>query len=307
MTHPLPLSYLNRFLGSVADCLDAFTAALFVFEHETKRLKLRAFHSLSDAVIPDVVIEEGQGFLSWVMRHQRPLQVPRFNRDSRSLGFYDRDAGLKSFLAVPLPDKAGVLCVDSKARFAFSAKHEKILEALAVTAYELLSAETSRGLLGFYASLLRWQMSCYESHEAAVIDLLQILSLDTAIVARHLVGTSFVVVEDVLGVDPGCPTPGLFRGEKIRLGQGITGWVAKHRSSILLDKRKNYAGKSFLLRPGEPFVFGPVVVGVFCPSMAEVLGINYCFVFSGDGDTSCWPSDFLRIMEFVLKGLTPWH
>jgi len=134
----LPASYLNRVMGSVADCLDAFSACLFVSGVSGSSLRLKAFHSLSDSVIPGAVIEEGQGFISWVMKNQKPIHVPRFNRDSRTLGFYRDDAGLKSLLAVPLPGKAGVISVDSRSRFAFLPKHERILRSLGEAVLELL-------------------------------------------------------------------------------------------------------------------------------------------------------------------------
>ncbi len=305
MSRPLPRPYLHKFIGSVVDCLDAFTAALFIFEPDKKRLKLEAFHSLSDAIVPEAVIEEGKGFLSWVMKHQRPVHVPRFNRDSVSLGFYNKDVGLKSFLAVPLPDEAGVLCVDSRSRYAFSVKHERILHALAETACQLLKAERNRGLLDFYARVMKWQMASYETHEEALVDLLNALDFEVAIVARHLVDTSFIVVEDILKGE-GRAGQSLI-GEKIPLSQGIAGWIAKHESSILLERRRRDSERGYLLRSGEPFKSGPVVAAIFCPNEGEGLGMNYCFVFSGSADVSKWPTDFLQVMEFLLKGLLPWH
>lgn len=307
MRHPLPGQCLNGFLGSVADCLDAFTAALFIFDDEKRGLRLRAFHSLSEAVIPGVVIRDGQGFVSWVMKHQRPVQVPRFRRDSRTLGFYQKDAGLKSFLAVPLPDKKGVLSVDSRSRFAFAVKHERILEAMAVTACELLNAEKAAGRLEFYSAVMEWQMRGHEDSRRAVSEFLGILGLDTAIVARHLEDRSFIVVVDVLeragkGLDART-----LRGEKVGLHEGMAGWVVRHESSILLEGHQEGSKRSFLLRPNEPFSFGGVVAGVFCPSMGEGLGVDYCFIFSGETDTASWPPDILKILEFFVKGFVPWH
>ncbi len=307
MRHPLPGQYLNRFLGSVADCLDAYTAALFVFEEKTRELRLRAFHSLSEAVMPGAVIGEGQGFVSWVMKNQRPVQVPRFRRDSRTLGFYQEDAGLKSFLAVPLPEKTGVLSVDSRSRFAFAVKHERILETMAVTVYELLNAEKTAGRLEFYSAVMEWQMRGRENFRRAVSGLLDILGLDTAIVVRHLGDSSFIVVEDVVNREGKGIDARKLRGEKAGLNEGMAGWVAKHESSILLERHQKSSKRGFLLRSGEPFTFGTVVAGVFCPSTGDGLGVDYCFIFSGEADTASWPPDILKILEFFLKGFVPWH
>ncbi len=303
----MPAQYLNNFMGSVADCTDAFTAGLFVSEAGTARLRLRAFHSLSDAVIPDAVIGDGQGFLSWVMKNQRPIQVPRFNRDSRTLGYYSEDVGLKSFLSVPMPGRAGVICVDSRSRFAFAVKHERILESIASAALDLLEAERQKALAGFYSRIMRWQMTSFNGPGAAMEAFLDILCLETAVILRHLEGTSFLVVEDLRQKHVVRGPAVDIRGERIPLGQGMAGWVAKHRSSILMDRRSRGTEKRFILFPEEPLVSGPTVAGIFCPSGNRDLDVNYCFMFAGEADPSSWPPEFLEIMEFLLKGLVPWH
>ncbi|RUM91014.1 MAG: hypothetical protein DSZ23_01815 [Thermodesulfatator sp.] len=308
MSQPLPRQFLNNFMGTVADCLDAFTAALFVYEPETRRLCLNQYHSLSDNIVPRAVIEEGHGFVSWVMKNQRALQVPRFNRDSRTLGFYSTDVGLKSFLAVPLPEMAGVLCVDSRSRFAFAQKHERILESLARTAYNFMVAEKGSLQARFYSSILKWQMTSHEDRRTALESLAELLGFEVAIAARHLVGTSFVVIEDIVQKGDASHVAMKFQGEKVPLGQGIAGWVARHESSILLERDSAQPRKGSLLVPDEPFMFGPVVAGVFCGNEGEdTLDVNYCFVFSGDADTSSWPGDILKVLEFLLKGRLPWH
>ncbi len=303
----MPASYLNRFMGSAADCLDAFTAGLFVADSATGKLKLEAFHSLSDAVIPGAVIGEGQGFLSWVMKNQRPLQVPRFKRDSRTLGFYADDVGLKSFLAVPLPRQAGVICVDSRSRFAFSAKHERILESLGNAVVELLDAERSRAQADFYARVMQWQMKSFSGCKEAVAAFLEVLGLDAAVVVRHLEDTSFFVVEDVFRKGEPVRSTEDLRGKRFPLGQGMAGWVAKHRSSLLLDRRKRDKEQGFILHPDEPLNPGPVVIGIFCPYKDHALVVNYCFLFSGPADISFWPDNIVNMLEFLLKGLLPWR
>ncbi len=304
----MPASYLDKVMGSVADCLDAFSACLFVSGVSGSSLRLKAFHSLSDSVIPGAVIEEGQGFISWVMKNQKPIHVPRFNRDSRTLGFYRDDAGLKSLLAVPLPGKAGVISVDSRSRFAFLPKHERILRSLGEAVLELLDAEKSRALADFYSGIMKWQMTAFKSNGEAVRALLEVLGLDTVIVVRHLEDTSFYVVEDVVGRGrPGGRSGKGLYGKRIPLGQGLAGWVVKHRSGILLDRRRKGTEPGLLLFPGETLDPGPVALGVFCPSEKEGLDVSYCFLFSGSADTSFWPADVVNMLEFLLKGMLPWH
>ncbi len=334
MSQPLPGQSLDRFAGSVADCLDAFTVALFVVEAKSRRLRLRAFHSLSDSIIPGAVIGEGKGFISWVMKNQRLLHVPYFRRDSRTLGFYSADKGLKSFMAVPLPGRMGVLSADSRSRYAFSSKHERILEAQAVVACELLEAEKAAGLLDFYSSVLKWQMTEFDNCREALSGLLDLLGLDTAAVVHHLPGKQFLVVEELInrgdhhlleggiacsslpgheesvcrGPQDGCDCfNSILRDVKIGLNEGIAGWVVKHRTGILLERRHESERQGSLLCRDEPFRFGPVILGVFIPCRDQDIRADYGFVFSGDADMALWPSNITEIIEFLLKDVVPWH
>lgn len=102
-------------------------------------LELAGFHSLATDLEETCFIPEGSGLIGWVAKHRRGIHVSPFEHDSRTLGIYRSDQGLKSFIGVPVdlsmdglgPKAVGVVCCDSKKSFAFSKLQGKLLEDLA--------------------------------------------------------------------------------------------------------------------------------------------------------------------------------
>lgn len=103
-------------------------------------LELGAFHSLSNSVVKNCRLSSETGLIGWVAKHKRSIHVSPFDRDSRTLGIYAEDQGLKSFIGVPIKlgeaftsqhSLAGVITCDSKKSYAFSKLQGKLIENLA--------------------------------------------------------------------------------------------------------------------------------------------------------------------------------
>lgn len=119
-------------------------------------LELVAFHSLSNDVIGSARLSCEAGLIGWVAKHKRSIHVSPFDRDSRTLGIYNADQQLKSFIGipVPLPDGyvsgnklCGVIACDSKKSFAFSKLQGKLLDDLAKETSGLIKLR-SKGAVG---------------------------------------------------------------------------------------------------------------------------------------------------------------
>ena len=87
----------------VSNVTEAYSACLFLENKRRKVFQLTTYHSLSPHIIPDASIKGAQGFMGWVLDNNTPLSLNQFDKDAMSLGYYNRDEDLKSFLAVPLP------------------------------------------------------------------------------------------------------------------------------------------------------------------------------------------------------------
>ena len=99
---------------------------MFVAEREGRPLKLRAFKSLSSHIDPEAVIQPGAGLLGWAHKTGRVVNVDQVSFETERLLFYTRDEEIKSFMAVPLPEIAAVLAMDSKRRYIFTEKSAKL-------------------------------------------------------------------------------------------------------------------------------------------------------------------------------------
>jgi signal transduction protein with GAF and PtsI domain len=122
------VSPLDELVQLAANTTDAFTTALFLRYSRDQRYYLASHCSLSKHVDPRFAFSEGEGYWGWVVRHERPLNISPFNQVYGPLGIYRRREEVKSFLAVPLERKLGVLSVDSKATYVFTDRVAKLLQ-----------------------------------------------------------------------------------------------------------------------------------------------------------------------------------
>ena len=106
--------------------LDGFSVVLFVADKEGCSLRLRAHQSLSAHIDPGILIEPGAGLVGWVHKTGRMVNVDQVSFETERLLFYTRDEEIKSFMAVPLPEIAAVLVMDSKKRYIFTEKSSKL-------------------------------------------------------------------------------------------------------------------------------------------------------------------------------------
>ncbi|MDA8163871.1 MAG: hypothetical protein M0017_02395 [Desulfobacteraceae bacterium] len=246
---------LSQYLDVVTNVMEAYTAALFtVADPQEKTLKIFSCRSFSKKIDPSCLLAPGEGFVSWVHREQKSVLVKNFDRSTTTLKFYREDEEIKSLLAVPLPDKEGVLYVDSKKSYRFTEEKEKICHQLAITALALIRGEQEEAEKRVVDNLLGLSDEMDEllgregAREALLRDGLEIVSrrlgLDFAF---------FVVPEEVVHY---CQ-PGARAGHYIHRTvppssfsrDGLLGWSIKNRKKIVREKISG--AKSFVLNKEE--------------------------------------------------------
>jgi signal transduction protein with GAF and PtsI domain len=136
----LPEQGLKALIQLISNVTEAFTAALFLYTPERERLFIKCHHSLSMHINPQVQIQVGNSLIGWVAKNNRPVNIAQFDRDTRNLKLYQRDEGIKAFLAVPVEGE-GVLMVDSKRNYVFTEKDQKILQDFARLVHQFLASE----------------------------------------------------------------------------------------------------------------------------------------------------------------------
>lgn len=128
---------LQDLVALVADVLEAFTAALLLEDQDGRHLKIVALQSLSDNVAVSLQLPMDGGFWTKLVRGGVPYHETYFEGDSARLGIYTSDEGIRAFMTAPVGEK-GLLWVDTRRTYSFTAKHLKILVELAATAVNIL-------------------------------------------------------------------------------------------------------------------------------------------------------------------------
>ncbi len=120
------LGQLIKLVGNVAD---AYTSALFTMEPGEKNLTLREHFTLSHNLDREVKIAVGKGPIGLAAQTRKPQLIENFDQNARLLGIYKKNEHLKSFIALPViyGDHVAVLAIDTKERYQFPVKLQKIL------------------------------------------------------------------------------------------------------------------------------------------------------------------------------------
>jgi GGDEF domain-containing protein len=246
---------LNDIIALLSNCLDAYTAALFVWDEDNKLLGLRAVHSLSKHIIPKVQFStESGGLVGWVAKNNQPLSVDHFDRDTKILPYYDSDENIKSFLAHPLQKGAGVICVDSKRQYVFTNKHQKLLSGFATVVGNTLNAgKTSRR-----HQMVRQLLTLWHRADALPADADDPVPYITRLLGNScpfLRADAGLVAVPVKGGECLQPiaasgeVPQTLLKESYPIDQGIMGWIFQNRKSLVIRKFRS-TGRI-------PFLFGP--------------------------------------------------
>lgn len=111
----------------LADAVNAYTAAFFVFDPARGTLELFSWHTLSKNLIPRCSIGAGEGVEGLVHKSGETVSIANFARDARALRYYSADEDIKAFLGTPVRG-VGVLIADSKRSYSFTDRERKMLE-----------------------------------------------------------------------------------------------------------------------------------------------------------------------------------
>ncbi len=294
MDQPSQPACLNHLIQMVSNFFDAHTAALLMANHDRSVLRLTAWETLSPHLVPGCEIKTGQGLIGWVAKEGKNLHVTRFSRDTKTLGIYSEDAHIKAFLAAPLPGSRGVIMVDSKNRYAFPEKKQRILNNCAQVALVLYSSLVHEEELNFYRACHQWMTTEFPGPESALNGLLRLLGMRSGLVIFK--PNNIERLEIAALIHP-AGTGKFKKGMIIKQMNGLAAWILAHKQGILLDRPGADHHKSFILYPDEPIERGSVVVGLFQPARCG----SFAWILTGDKKTRGLPKGVLDLLAANLK------
>lgn len=264
---------IQQFVRLVSNATDAFTAALFLFdERGGARLKLAAYQSLSNAIIPEAEIPMGYGLVGWVAKNERSAHATNFARDTKTLKFYSKDEDIKSFAAAPLFDNnrvIGVLSIDSKKQYVFTDKMLKLLDEFAANLARVIVESRRRVSLGSEAEAFGglFELTGKITACSKISELTNILrlGLPSVIPHDHLALAVKSAEDDGFHMIKAASTASAERGGVLPLTHFRLGWVIQQARPIQIPDLKGAAAfpggegyKSFI---GAPMVIGEQVTG----------------------------------------------
>ncbi|MBW2091764.1 MAG: GAF domain-containing protein [Deltaproteobacteria bacterium] len=275
----------------ISNTTEAYTSALFLAPKQGEPLRLAAYHSLSQNINPDITIGPGEGLVGWVFKNNKAVNITKFTQDTRRLLFYRTDESIKSFMAVPLPAVNGVLAVDSKQRYVFTEKSQKILyqfgQLIQITLKRLRSINEGRYRKEAMQFLSDLEGTLYERNQSG-----HYLKTAAALL-RQFVGADACFLAGVLPEDKNHYQLVAFDAHRpynlgktyFPVNQGLMGWVMKEKKTLNLGRIPLGADKSYILYSGEPFkdftvfaglplIWGRRLQGAVCLSARESMKID---------------------------------
>lgn len=292
---------LDIFVEAVQDCFDAHTTALFVVVSDTTALdwnsgdifeaseaELVSYSSLSDKIIKDLTLKAGQGLLGWCLKSGEFLHATDFKRDTRTLGIYSEDVGIKAIMVAPIGGRrSGVLMVDSRNQYTFSEKKQRQFKSMAALCGSLVESYLDQEKLSFFNRFIKEYNKLKNGGETALKALLRITGLD--------VGVRLQIRDGKFFVDRIIPY-GIQRKNEYFLKdiKGLTSFLIKHKRPIFLDRFKALRDTR-----GDVSPLGPTVVGIPILNTEDMTGSVW--VLSGRKKLLGWPKGLENILEDVLK------
>jgi signal transduction protein with GAF and PtsI domain len=260
----MPSSYradkeIQGLIELIGNTLDSYTTALFLAPQPGQPLQMAAHLSLSQHILPQVRIASGEGLVGWAYKNKKTINIAKFDQDTRRLLFYGSDEDIKSFLAVPLSDTPGVLVADSKQRYIFTDKLQKIFFGFAQVIEQAVGRmqEVDKGrrraealtFLNRLEGILfrRDQAGQYLQQSAALLR--GYVRSDACFVARVLPEERdryHLVAHDL-------NRPYRIQRELFNADEGLMGWVMREKKALFLQRARLDTDKSYIFYPDEPF------------------------------------------------------
>lgn len=285
-----PLLYFVKFLH---DMYEAHSTVIFGCSEET--LVLVQGFSHSELFLPQAVIEMRSGLYRQVTTERRSLLIKEYSQDPDQLGYYRGPVQVSSVMIAPvvlIDEVVGVLVVDRKTG-SFEEREKTIFDEAAKTA-------------GFLLAMLRlYEKARYEvQHLSSIaelaeklhkrLDLKEILS-DAITAFKNFMccdDVSIAQVDEVNNFGEVIVSTYIKEHTTFSLSDGLVGFVARHRNSIIkddLNKGNLVVFRKDIKTPNASFV------GVPIQQDDELLGV----VWLEDHQCRRYDEDDVRILSIL--------
>ncbi len=294
----------DKLLELVSNVTEAYTTAVFLADNKKRILKMWKYYSLGDNVNHNAKIPFGTGPIGIVAETKTDFDLTKFSeRDSSLLKIYSKNESIKSFLAVPIINKEGilegVLTIDSKKTYFFSSKQQKLLKLFAeqfslllnnLKVQKFIDTETSdiQFLCDFCDEITKIQ-DIEPILQLAVNSIKQLVECDGYFISLRFNKSKHGEFRIELS-----QSRKDIKGLKFSDQYGLAGCVIKDKKPFLLSNRKEDLG-SYIFTPSESIGRVRSFLGVPLVYNDDVLGL-ICLVDSKEGTFSQRDLKIISIM-----------
>ena len=278
------LGHLIDLIGNVAD---AYTCALFTTESSEKELVLSECFTLSRNLDRGAKIAFGEGPIGKAAQTRKTQLIENLDQNTRFLRIYNKNEDLKSFMALPViyGDQVAVLSIDTKERYQFSVKLQKILSEFTQQIawnLEASSLEQSTTFEPVFQEINSYCRLLAESPDrSSIAD--RLTQIPTSLVPCPAIAVTWF--DENLSVGRISGHRGFandLSNTQVHLGKGLVGSCAKRRSPLLLHMHEGR--KSIIFSENEksedlqsaaaiPIQHNDTLYGVLLAGSAEPDGV----------------------------------
>lgn len=268
------MKFYNHFLSLICSVFDAYSGVLFLKDNKNKnRYNLAGYFSLGDNKFAEYIEDSGKGVISWIIKNERPILISNFDRRTDTiLDYYsgENKIEIKSLMGCPLDSKLGALCVDSKNKFSFTEKDQKILHHFSKIIFslhnELYESKKLRIECDFYRSIqiIEGLKRDYQRWKDFLKSFLNTIVQSTGfkyclLVARDEKGEGYYIEDWNIPI---------FSNEnlmnrKFPIESGVVGWVFKHGRSLINSETKGKVilfDRNIKTKPFKSLICLPIVI-----------------------------------------------
>ncbi|MDD5674332.1 MAG: diguanylate cyclase [Chitinivibrionales bacterium] len=301
---------LDNLLSSVVYFMSrnfkAYSALGFIYEPQRKVFALNAFHSTSTAIIPNVEIPLGKGFVGRIGTEKHSFLSGDLSMYNFDILYYSGGEMVNAILTVPITSEQnellGALVVDSKEKYAFTDYHKDAIKRFSFLAAALITnvrmrvrqEQTAKQLKIFYEASQRYisALSVDAVFEVLANMVTQLTNCIRTVAIVFNRATETGTIRKIHG------TPHeLAEGFEFPITAGLYSFALQKRKVVNVGDFSQYAGKFYRFTPEEtpPPWTGSLIILPILDDEARCLGL-----FSVESDR---PYAFTGEIEQVLSTL----
>jgi diguanylate cyclase (GGDEF)-like protein len=299
----------DRLIELVSNVTEAYTTAIFLADNQKRILRLWKFYSLSDNINTNVSIPFGTGPTGIVAETKKDFDLAKFaERDSSLLKIYAKNESIKSFFAVPIINKdgilEGVLSIDSKKTYVFSSKEQKLLRLFAEQFSQLLNNLMVQKFMDTDTSDIEF-LNEFSNEITKIDDVESVLQLALDSIIKLIECDSYFLSLKSSGSNDGEFCVAVSQSRRNLQGlifsdqYGLAGCVLEDKKPFLLGNRKEELG-SYVFTPSESLGRVRSFLGIPLLYKDEVLGL-ICLIDSKEGAFSQRDLQVISIMSYGIS------